>query len=120
MIMLGTNDSKKKNWNKEKYIKDLGDIIDSYLALKPDVKVYLLILLPVFEIGGGVLYRLRKNIIDYPICPAVKEIADKKGIACMDLHSIFINRKELFSDGVHPNAQGSRILAQKIYEVINV
>lgn len=119
LIMLGSNDSKNENWDKEKYIKDLGCIIDSYLALKPDIKVYLLIPLPVFEIGGRVLYRLRKDIIDYQICPAVKEIADKKGIACVDLHSIFKGRKELFSDGVHPNAQGSRILAQKIYEVIN-
>lgn len=32
-LMLGSNDSKKNNWDKEKYRNDLGDIIDSYLAL---------------------------------------------------------------------------------------
>lgn len=120
LIMLGSNDSKKENWDKEKYMNDLGDIVDRYLALKPEIKVYLLVPPPVFEIGGKVLYRLRKDIIDSEICPAVKEIADKKGIACINLYSTFENKKELFSDGVHPNAQGCRILAQKIYDVINM
>lgn len=32
-LMLGSNDSKKNNWDKEKYRNDLGDIIDSYLVL---------------------------------------------------------------------------------------
>ncbi len=118
-IMLGTNDSKKQNWDKEKYMTDLDDIVDSYLSLKPDVKVYLLIPPPLFEIGGRVLYRLRKDILDNEICKAIKEIADRKGIECVDLHSFFDNRKELFSDGVHPNAKGSRVLAQTLYEVIN-
>lgn len=119
LLMLGSNDSKKKNWDKDKYMNDLGDIVDSYLALKPGIKVYLLTPPPVFEIGSRVMYRLRKDIIDNEICPAVKEIADKKGIACIDMYSTFKDKKELFSDGVHPNAEGSRILAQKIYEFIN-
>lgn len=117
-LMLGSNDSKKNNWDKEKYRNDLSDIIDSYLALNPAIKVYLLIPPPVFEIRGRVLYQLRKDIIEYEICPAVKEIADKKGIECIDMYNIFQGQKELFADGVHPNAQGSKILAQKIYEVI--
>lgn len=118
LIMLGSNDSKKENWDKEKFMNDLGDIVDVYSALKPEVTVYLLVPPPVFEVGGRVLYRLRKDIIDREICPAVKEIADKKGVGCIDIYSVFKDRKELFSDGVHPNAQGSRLLAQKIYESI--
>lgn len=118
-LMLGSNDSKKNNWDEEKYRSDLGDIIDSYLVLNPAIKVYLLIPPPVFEIGGRVLYQLRKDIIEHEICPAVKEIADKKGIECIDMYNVFQGQKELFADGVHPNARGSEILAQKIYEVIN-
>ncbi|MDE5670099.1 MAG: hypothetical protein K2I14_01360, partial [Eubacterium sp.] len=31
VIMLGSNDTKKTNWNKEKFIRDYCEIIDSYL-----------------------------------------------------------------------------------------
>lgn len=117
LLMLGSNDSKEINWDKEKYIKDLSDIIDSYL--KSNVKVYLLVPPPVFEIRGKVMWQLRKDIIDREICPAVKEIVETKKIPCIDLYSVFRNKKELFMDGVHPNVRGSKILAQTVYEAIN-
>lgn len=64
------------------------------------------------------MWQLRKDVVDNEICPAVKLIADKMNVHYIDMHSIFENKRELFSDGVHPNAKGSKLFAQKIYEVI--
>ncbi len=61
---------------------------------------------------------VKKNIVDNEICPVVKFIADKMNVHYIDMHSIFENKRELFSDGVHPNAKGSRLFAQTIYEAI--
>ncbi|MDE5990499.1 MAG: hypothetical protein K2H36_02825 [Clostridia bacterium] len=117
-ILLGTNDSKANNWDKDKFIKDYGEIIDSYLQLKSSPKLYMIIPPPVFEVGGKVLYKLRKDVIENDICPAVEFIANSKGIELIDMRELFDGRKELFADGVHPNAQGCKIFAKKIFDVL--
>lgn len=118
VIMLGSNDSKENNWNKEKFVKDYCEIIGSYLQLESSPKVYALIPPPLFEVSGKVMWQLRKDVMADEICPAVKEITGKMGIRCIDMYSVFENKKELFSDGVHPNANGSKLFAQTVYEAI--
>ncbi|MDE5983850.1 MAG: hypothetical protein K2H13_01170 [Eubacterium sp.] len=119
VIMLGSNDSKENNWDKDKFVNDYCEIIESYLKLESKPKVYVLVPTPLFEINGKVMWQLRKDIVDNEICPAVKQIANKMGIQYVDMYSLFENKKELFSDGVHPNAKGCKMFAQKIYEIIN-
>lgn len=119
VIMLGSNDSKECNWDKEKFITDYCEIIESYRNSESRPKVYILAPPPLFEVRGKVMWQLRKAVVDSEICPAVKQIADKTGSIYIDMHSVFENKKELFSDGVHPNAKGSKLFAQKVFEVIN-
>ena len=118
-FLLGTNDSKLKNWNEEKFIKDYKEILESYLALDSLQKLYVLIPPPLFEVHGKVLYKLRKEVVENEICPAIKQIAKEKNIECVDLYGIFKDRKELFADGVHLNAKGSKILAESVYKLIS-
>lgn len=117
-ILLGSNDSKKNNWNKEKFIHDYCEIIDSYLLLSSKPKIFILSPPPMFEIHGKVMWQLRKEITEKEIGPAIKEIADMKNIQYIDMYGVFENKKELFSDGVHPNAKGSKLFAQTVYEKI--
>lgn len=119
LILLGSNDSKENNWNEDQFIADYGEMLDRYLSIESSPKVYLLIPPPVFEVRGKVLYRLRKSVIENEIIPAVKRIAESNGIDCIDLYKVFEGKKELFSDGIHPNAKGSRLLAQSVFEILN-
>lgn len=118
ILMLGSNDTKENNWNKDKFVKDYCEIINSYLSLPSSPKVYLLAPLPMFEMNGKVMWQLRKDIMTNEICPLVKQIADKMGVHYINMYSVFEDKKELFSDGVHPNSKGSRLFAQKIFEAI--
>ena len=117
VFLLGSNDTKKRNWNKEKFIQSYNKILDGYLSLESKPKLYVLIPPPMFEVGGKVKYGLRNEVLD-EICPLVKAIADKRGLETIDLYEAFKGKKELFSDGVHPNAKGSKVLAQTVYERI--
>lgn len=117
-ILLGSNDSKVHNWDKDKFISDYGEIIDSYLNLSASPEVYVITPPPVLEVGKKVLYKLRKDVIENEICPLVQRIAEMKGVECVDISVIFKNRKDLFADGVHPNAKGCKALAQKIFDVL--
>lgn len=116
VILLGTNDSKKNNWNLDKFVNDYCEIVDSYLSLEAAPKVYALIPPPVFEVRGKVLYQIRKTVIEEEIISAVKRIAELKGIACINAYEVFNGKKELFVDGVHPNVTGSRLLAETVYD----
>lgn len=118
VILLGANDSKENNWDKSAFIADYSEIISSYLALRSSPKVYAVVPTPVFEVGKKVLYQLRKDVIEDEIRPAVESVIQSTGIERIDMHSVFEGKKELFADGVHPNAKGSNLFAQKIFEVI--
>ena len=118
VILLGANDSKENNWNKSAFIADYSEIIQSYLALDSSPKVYAIVPTPVFEIGKKVLYQLRKDVIEDEVRPAVESVIQSAGVERIDMHSVFEGKKELFADGVHPNVKGSKLLAQKIFEVI--
>ena len=118
IFLLGSNDSKSRNWNEEKFIKDYGEILDTYLALDSLQKLYILIPPPLFEVRGKVLYKLRKEVVENEIRPAVMRIAEEKGVECIDLYEVFKDKKELFADGVHPNPKGSKLLAETVFEVI--
>ena len=118
VILLGSNDSKEINWDKDKYVNDYGEIVDSYLNLDSAPKVYLLVPPPVFEKGKKVLYGLRKNIIDSEIYQAAIQIAQTRQIPYIDLQEIFKDKRHLFADGVHPNAKGCKLLAQEVYNAI--
>ncbi len=115
-ILLGSNDSKTNNWNKDKFIADYCEIIDSYLSLEAKSKVYLILPPPVFEVRGKVPYKLRKFVVQNEICPAIKHVAKEKGLEYIDIYSVFDGRRELFVDGVHPNAKGSKLLAESVFE----
>lgn len=118
VIMLGSNDSKETNWSREKFVKDYCEIIYSYLSLASKPKIYILSPTPMFKFHGKIMWQLRKDIASDEICPAVKEIAEKTDASYIDLSGTFENKKELFSDGVHPNAKGSKLLAQTVYKAI--
>lgn len=118
-IMLGANDTKEKNWDKEKFINDYCEIIGSYMSLELSPEVYILSPTPMFEVRGKVMWQLKKATAENETAPAVREIAEKTGARYIDMYSVFENKKDLFSDGVHPNAKGSKLFAETIYDVIN-
>ena len=118
VFLLGSNDSKANNWNADKFASDYEEILNSFLSLSSSPKVYILVPPPMFEVNGRVLYKLRKSVVDEEICPIVRRIANSKGLECIDLQEVFKGKKELFADGVHPNAEGCKVLAQSVYGVL--
>ena len=114
VFMLGSNDSKSFNWNRENFIKDYNSLVESYINLPSSPKVYLMAPPPVFEVGGKVGFSIDKDTIANEIVPIVKQIGQEKGLEVIDLYSVFENRPELFSDGCHPTAEGASLIAGTI------
>ncbi|MFB3889102.1 MAG: hypothetical protein ACE14S_06385 [Candidatus Bathyarchaeia archaeon] len=45
-------------------------------------------------------------------------MASELGLPTVDAYTALAGHPELFSDGVHPNSQGSRTIANQVYNAI--
>lgn len=54
-----------------------------------------------------------KNII-----PKIKNVAYKNKAEVLDMHALLVNKPELMLDRIHLDAEGSRIMAKRIYKRI--
>ncbi|MBR2589625.1 MAG: hypothetical protein IKE65_01730 [Clostridia bacterium] len=114
IFMLGSNDSKPYNWDRDNFVKDYKALVESYMNLPNKPQVYLMAPPPVFEVNGKVKYDIQKDIIAEEIVPIIKQIAKEEGLACIDLYKIFEGKEALFSDGCHPTETGAKIIAATV------
>ena len=115
LLMLGSNDTKALNWNAEAYVRDLGELIDSYRRLESHPRVWLLLPPPVFPFGKKVLWDIRGEVLENEVIPICRQVAAEKGVPIIDVHADFTGKKGLFVDGCHPNARGAKLLADTVY-----
>ena len=115
IIMLGTNDAKPINWvNKSRFIGNYNELIQSYKNLSSQPKVYICYPPPVYgEVAGITDARIKNEII-----PKISQIASLNDVEVIDIYTALSNKRALFPDKVHPNREGARLLAQKVYQTI--
>jgi len=110
VIMLGTNDTAPYNWwGEDEFARDCGEMIDHFIGLPAKPRVWNCLPPPVFDDSGGT-----KN----GAIPVIERVAREKGIAVIDLSTPLSGRPDLFPDGLHPNAEGSMIMAQEVYRAL--
>lgn len=121
VIMLGSNDTKPKNWRgKDAYVEDYKQIINSYLALDSVEEVYIMLPPPVFKVKGKNPYGIVGETIRDELCVGIREIAEELNLQCIDLYSLFEDKSYMFKDGAHPNAEGAKLIAQEVFHYIAV
>lgn len=104
-ILYGSNDAIH-----QRPIEDLKAHIATIINLAKNNKTIPIVGTPPKQIGEHSLFD--------PLCQqmgqAIKEVCSSMGVACVDLYSAFGNGTSyLVSDGLHPNAAGSLLIAQK-------
>ena len=117
-IMLGTNDSKAINrpfYNE--FAKDYSDLIDTFRNLPSHPRVIMLLPVAAFTADPNQIY---DSVIVNNIIPMCREVAWKKKCELIDLHPMFLDKKEMLFDGIHPTAAGDRLIAQRLYEQLQL
>jgi lysophospholipase L1-like esterase len=114
LLMLGTNDTKKRNWDPEIFRRDYRRIVESYQELPSNPRIVLIAPIRIFLLQGLHLLGLYPETMEEGVRPAIGEIAADMGLELIDLKDLFTDSSYCM-DGVHPQKTGARMLAEAIY-----
>ena len=117
LLMLGTNDTKTRNWDPEIFRRDYRKIVDSYLALPSKPRVILIAPIRIFLILGRPILGVRPDNMEEGVRPAIREISNDTGLQLVDLQNLFTDNTYC-RDGVHPQRAGAQMLADAIHSAI--
>lgn len=118
-VMLGTNDSRAQNWNKQRYVQDLSALVDTLLTLQPKPSVWLTLPIPAWKRNGVDPFDgISGTTIANEVIPAIREVAEAKQVRVIDAHTPFQSLERLVADGVHPAAEGQDSLALVFYRAL--
>jgi acyl-CoA thioesterase-1 len=121
ILMLGTNDARENNWKGiEAYAADYREMLGHYTSLPGRPIVYAMTPPPQFaKKGREKKTRLRNERIGEMI-ESIKTIAAELGVKVIDIHAALGGHPEYFGfDGVHPNAEGARAIAETVYSKLS-
>lgn len=118
IIKLGTNDSKLYNWNMygNEFVANYIEMIRTFQNLASKPQVYICTAIP----GENKDWDISNAYIADSVNHKIEHIALSIGVNVIDLYSVFEGKEPelLLQDGVHPNAQGARVIATEVAKSI--
>jgi lysophospholipase L1-like esterase/regulation of enolase protein 1 (concanavalin A-like superfamily) len=114
VIMLGTNDTKAWNWSPTNFSTDYNALIAGYKGLASHPKVYICLAPPAYTNTMN----FDPAFIQNNLLPAIQGVATSNGLTLIDNNTPLLNHEELFSDGVHPTAQGASVIASTVADAL--
>lgn len=118
-IKLGTNDSKPQNriYLDDEFTGDYKDLIVSFKKLPSTPQVVLLLPVPVFSSDTT---GITSMVLTEKIIPMIRQVAYETGCEIINLYNPFLGLSELVPDNVHPNAEGAKLIARRLYEFVKM
>jgi len=114
VILLGTNDTKIQNWRQvDRLVADYKGLIGEFRALESAPKIYLCVPVPAYLDGDWI-----NGMLVRELQPMIEQMGKELDLPVIDLYSALDRRPELFPDGVHPNADGAKLIAESIHAKI--
>lgn len=89
---------------------DYRSLIRAFKAANANVKVYPCLPPPRFI--------SRNAELTSKVLPLIRRVAQDEGLQLIDFNTPLSDHPELFSDGLHPDTRGARILAAQVYRAL--
>lgn len=117
IIMLGTNDANPAlKLNISSFVSSYIQLISKFQELDSKPKVWIVEPPPIFNNGTGLS---TKNFDTY-IIPAIQQVANQTNLSLIDVYNPLLHHPEYFKDGVHLNYDGSQVVANIIYNSLDL
>ncbi len=119
IIDLGINDTGLAVWPsyRDDFTSDYLSLIHSFRALDPQPEIWICTLTPYFNQSRRFKAALRDWY--WEIQDNIRIVAREASTGVIDLHSPLYSMPHLFSDAVHPDKDGARIMGETIYSYIS-
>jgi lysophospholipase L1-like esterase len=115
IIMLGTNDTKPQNWaHHDDFYGDYKDLVETFKNLPSNPRIFLCRPTPVPEPGN---YGINEANLRVEM-PLIDQVATEENAGIIDMHAALAGKPSLFSDRVHPTADGAAVMAQTVAGVL--
>lgn len=118
IVHLGLNDTDPRNWPnyKDDFEADYAWLLDTLKRENPNVKLFVCRMTPIFSEHP----RFRSGTRDWywQIQEKIPHIAKANNARLIDLNTPLHNRPDLFADNLHPDQEGSAIIAQTVYQTL--
>jgi sialate O-acetylesterase len=118
LIQLGTNDTNPQTWpaHGKDFVNDYTALIESFRQIDANVRIFVCLPPPLFR-DRGKEYDT-DAILSREILPQIREVARGCDAAVVDVNAAVAAKSALFPDGVHPNAEGARLIAEAVHQAL--
>ena len=115
IVMLGTNDARTDNFKSiDNFVADYMKLISRIQTIESKPRIFLVKPPPIFD---NMLELKSVNLLE-GVIPRIEQVTDELGLSIIDVYSALENHPEYFQDGVHPNNEGAKIIAEEVYKTI--
>lgn len=90
-------------------------MIDAFAQLPSKPRIILLTPIVSFVKDSNGIY---DEVIVKDVTPAIISAAQKKNVEVINMHSVLDKHPELMKDGIHPDAEGSGMMAKAMYDYL--
>lgn len=115
VIHLGINDTDPRDWPhfRDDFVKDYMALIDSFRTVNPRCRVLVARMTPIPDRHR----RFETSTRDWhdDIQQAIAQVARNTGARLIDFYEPLHDKHNLFPDALHPNAEGTEIMAKVVY-----
>jgi lysophospholipase L1-like esterase/pimeloyl-ACP methyl ester carboxylesterase len=117
LIDLGGNDSKLVNRvHLDEYENDYKEMIRAFQALPTHPRI--LLLLPIVSFVSDTT-QIWDPVITNKILPKIRNVAFETSLETVNLNALLIGKPTLMPDGIHPELEGTTLMAKTLYEVVH-
>lgn len=119
VIHLGLNDTDPRNWPnyKDDFEPDYAWLIDTFKQSNPHIKIFICRLTPIFS--GHPRFKSGTRDWFWQIQELIPGIATSNEVSLIDLHTPLYHRPDLFADNLHPDKEGTAIIAKTVYQHVS-
>ena len=114
VIMFGVNEISHPDLLEE-FLPDALWLIDQFKSAIPDLCIFMATPTPLAPADE----KCRQNTeLRTKIIPTVRQVAQMTGCQIIEVNQAYPPTLDYLPDGVHPNAQGNRLIAQLVFDAI--
>lgn len=113
IIMLGTNDANPQFfWDIDNFVSNYKTLI---LALQTQSsQIWIVMPPPIFDDSMG---PKAENLVN-GVLPRIQQVADELNLPTVNVYPLLLDHPDYFWDGVHPDWQGAKVVANEVYRVV--